>query len=246
MKTVLRLVSAGLALTLLAGCGAGTPPADSGNDAPAGEEVRGVSLIDVLQPSADYGPLTIFSRPTRSADYPYYTYGLLDSQGQVVLAPVLSSLWEQQYRDGQGNSINTGILRLGQECGSEENPWLEKAAFAARDGSWVTSFDYWGGIAFPGGVAATSDEGISLLDSESGTCYRNWTWEELGQTGPEALPCVGGDVYSTAQWMDGRLQIGEAEREGRRVMLMLDPDTGKVEEITTEEWVALCDQVYGG
>ena len=116
-----------------------------------------------------------------------------------------------------------GPAEIGRDGVTYQRPSLY--ALAAEDGSWETEFRYMGCIPFPGGLAVGDREHLSVLDPETGSVLRAWSWEDLGLRDVRDVFPLGpsGSIYYP-QWLQGTLYLGTDEENA----WMLNPETGEV------------------
>ena len=126
--------------------------------------------------------------------------------------------------------VTDGPPETGRDGVTYQRPSLY--ALSAMDGSWETEFCYMGCIPFPGGLAAGDREHLSVLDPETGSVLRAWSWEELGLRDVRDVFPLGpnGSIYSP-QWLQGALYLGI---NGENAW-MLNPETGTVTLISAAE-----------
>lgn len=192
---------------------------------------------DQLIPRDDYGSLFPF-RGAYAGNNDHsapYGYGLMTQDGVVVLDSVLDDAYHCSYQDADGEFYSLPVLTLTKEAVLWEE-WGSTPAYAlaSLDGSWVTGFDFFDVIPFPGGVAVSDPEKLSILDPESGAVLRSWTWEELGIVIPldSSFSPGGGERESSPQWALGAIYLGrDVQGEAR----MLDPETGVVTTLPLQQ-----------
>lgn len=200
-------------------------------------------LTDHLIPGSDYGPLVPFKGGSALEGESPYAVGLMTADGKVVVDPVLDNVYYCSYRDEAGNLVGLPILQLSKSLGADWSEQMEQVALAAQDGSWVTGFDYWGCIEFPGGLAVGDEERMSILNLENGQVLRSWTWKELGLSSPLDVAWVTGDAYCTAQWALGAIYLGDDDEHSVR---LLNPETGAITNGDFQELMAYFDQTNRG
>ncbi len=95
-----------------------------------------------LIPSSDYGALLPFMGG-RGVDgwMTYERYGLVTPQGEIIVDPVYSDVW--QLRDYNGTEeLRLPVFVLEQMIPGTGGTRERRCALAAADGSWVTGFDF--------------------------------------------------------------------------------------------------------
>lgn len=196
-----------------------------------------------LIPRDSYGPLLPFAGSQGLTlawweEEPAYTsptwfYGLMTQDGTLVMDAVCSSITRCSYSQldtatGTFSDYYLPVYALTQGDQERGRPGTGTlVALAAQDGSWWTDYRYWGVIAYPDGVAAGNQEGLTLLNAQTGETMGQYTWTQLGIEDPKAIPWFTGDAPGTAQWKDGRLFLG-TYGETTQVARFLDPYTGEV------------------
>ena len=192
-------------------------------------------------------PIRVISDLTIAEDYS--TPEMLEEYGNAYTAAAMEA-WnpttsnqvtqvrECSYLDEDGRRhffpvqilITDGPEETGRDGVTYQRPSLY--AFAAMDGSWETEFRYMGCIPFPGGLAVGDREHLSVLDPETGSVLRAWSWEELGLRDVRDVFPLGpnGFIYYP-QWLQGALYLGTDGENAR----MLNPETGKVTLISAAE-----------
>lgn len=200
-------------------------------------------FTDHLIPCPDYGELVPMRGPYVGAAGRVYPWGdgLMTIDGKVVLDPVLDDVYYCCCTDENGDTIPLPALYLSRYMRADGSEQMEQVALAASDGSWVTGFDYWGCIEFPGGLAVGDHDRMSILDPETGETLRSWTWEALGLQGPEEVYWVTGDAYVTAQWALGALYLGDGSQGHVR---LLNPETGAITEVEAQKLIDYFDRIY--
>lgn len=204
-----------------------------------------------LIPRDSYGPLLPFAGSMGLTlawweEEPAYTsptwfYGLMTQDGTLVMDAVCSSITRCSYSQldtatGAFSDYYLPVYALTQGDQERGRPGTGTlVALAAQDGSWWTDYRYWGVIAYPDGVAAGNQEGLTLLNAQTGETTGQYTWTQLGIEDPKAIPWFTGDAPGTAQWKDGRLFLG-TYGETNQVARFLDPYTGEVSTTSAEEW----------
>lgn len=204
-----------------------------------------------LIPRDSYGPLLPFAGSMGLTlawweEEPAYTsptwfYGLMTQDGTLVMDAVCSSITRCSYSQldtatGTFSDYYLPVYALTQGDQERGRPGTGTlVALAAQDGSWWTGYRYWGVIAYPDGVAAGDQEGLTLLNAQTGETMGQYTWAQLGIEDPKAIPWFTGDAPGTAQWKDGRLFLG-TYGETNQVARFLDPYTGEVSTTSAEEW----------
>ena len=209
-----------------------------------------------LIPRDSYGPLLPFAGSQGMTlawweEDPAYTsptwfYGLMTQDGTLVMDAVCSSITRCSYSQldsatGTFSDHYLPVYTLTRGDGERGRPGTGTlVALAAQDGSWWTGYQYWGVIAYPDGVAAGNQDGLTLISAQTGEKMGQFTWEQLGIEDPNAIPWFTGDASGTAQWKDGLLFLGTFG-ESNQIARFLDPYTGAVSTTSAEAWFTQWD-----
>ncbi len=209
-----------------------------------------------LIPRNSYGPLLPFAGSQGMTlawweEDPAYTsptwfYGLMTQDGTLVMDAVCSSITRCSYSQldsatGTFSDHYLPVYTLTRGDGERGRPGTGTlVALAAQDGSWWTGYQYWGVIAYPDGVAAGNQDGLTLISAQTGEKMGQFTWEQLGIEDPNAIPWFTGDASGTAQWKDGLLFLGTFG-ESNQIARFLDPYTGAVSTTSAEAWFTQWD-----
>ena len=204
-----------------------------------------------LIPRDSYGPLLPFAGSQGLTlawweEDPAYTsptwfYGLMTQDGTLVMDAVCSSITRCSYSrmdaaTGTFSEYFLPVYTLTRGDGERGRPGTGTlVALAAQDGSWWTDYRYWGVIAYPDGVAAGDQDGLTLISAQTGAKLGQFTWAQLGIEDPSAVPWFTGDAPGTVQWKDGLLFLG-TYGETNQIARFLDPYTGAVSTTSAEEW----------
>lgn len=211
-----------------------------------------------LIPRDGYGPLLPFrgamgktlawweEEPSYSS--PTWLYGLMTTDGTLVMDAVCSSISRCSYSKldsaGQRQDYELPVYALAQGDPQRGRPGTGTlVALAAQDGSWWTDYCYWGVIPYPDGVAAGNQEGLTLLNAQTGTKLDHYTWQQLGIEDPNAIPWFTGDATGAAQWKDGLLFLG-TYGDVNQTARFLNPTTGEVSSTSAEAWFAGWDAYW--
>ncbi len=209
-----------------------------------------------LIPRDSYGPLLPFAGSQGMTlawweEDPAYTsptwfYGLMTQDGTLVMDAVCSSITRCSYSQldsatGTFSDHYLPVYTLTRGDGERGRPGTGTlVALAAQDGSWWTGYQYWGVIAYPDGVAAGNQDGLTLISAQTGEKMGQFTWEQLGIEDPNAIPWFTGDASGTAQWKDGLLFLGTFG-ESNQIARFLNPYTGAVSTTSAEAWFTQWD-----
>ena len=198
--------------------------------------------MDHLLPRDDYGPLAPFQGASSYytwAEYPWLTplMGLITSNGKVVMDPVCGSIRALTYYDEENlpHELPVYALERGDPEHGDPNSGV-LIALAASDGSWVTPFQYWGCVPYPGGILAGDAAYLYRIDGQTGQTISTWSKADLGLTNI-SLPWFTGDAYETVQWTGTQFFLGTDWETGEEALArFFDPAAGVVTTTTAQEW----------
>lgn len=212
-----------------------------------------------LIPQGSYGPLLPFAGSLgltlawweEEPDYtsPAWFYGLMTQDGTLVMDAVCSSITRCSYSQTDAHTgkrleqlLPVYALTRGDQARGRPGTG-ELVALAALDGSWRTDDQYWGAVAYPGGVAAGNGQGLTLLDARTGAEIRRFTWPQLGLPQDTDLPWFTGDASGSPQWTGETIFLGVLGPDWDTAYF-LDPDTGAVTTCSASDWYGQWDAWY--
>lgn len=169
-------------------------------------------------------------------------YGLMTREGRLVTDAVYQSVDTVGVRRGtQTDLLPMLVLGQAREEWAETNNGL-RYAIAARDGSWVTGFEFWGYAAREDELMLYGPAGLTWLDATTGRA--DWSWEYLGVDTDNLNRLI-----TELQWLYGFNWLDEGIYLGRvndvdSTVRIFRPDTAEVVETTTAEWERAMDRYY--
>ena len=205
------------------------------------------SVITELVPSDNYGPLIPFLGDKLGGTDLGSRYGLITLSGEIVLDPVLSSVWDGGSQGGYYNLEPLPYFMLCKETpATSSDGWDEASevwAMAARDGSWCTEFKYTmdGELSLWGRDINQNctENGIFLLDGDQLVYLDGKTGEETMRV--SNIPSEIGPSMALwgAGWHGDRPYI----RNYGTLGWWIDPSTG---ELTYTEELPPADRLVNG
>lgn len=169
-------------------------------------------------------------------------YGLMTREGKLVTDAVYQSADTVGFRRGT-ETVLLPVLALGQarEEWAETNNGL-RYAMAARDGSWVTGFEFWGYATREDELMLYGPAGLTWLDATTGRV--DWSWEYLGVDTENLNRLITELQWLYGfNWLEEGIYLGHVDDTGNAVRIFR-PETAEVVEATTAEWEAALDRYY--
>lgn len=171
-------------------------------------------------------------------------YGLMTREGKLVTDPVYQYAEIVGFRQGAGTTL-LPVFALGQarEEWQEGNNGL-RYAMAARDGSWVTDFDFWGYAAREDELMLYGPAGLTWLDAATGHRV-DWSWAYLGVS-EEDLPQLTMELQWLYgfNWMEEGIYLGGSPEAAEDPVRVFQPESAQVTELTAAEWKDALDRYY--